>query len=86
MQEVLGFYRPYEYIGTFHREMIGIHLHDVIQLRDHYMPGTGELDYRTLRTFIRPQIVKTIEIHGHQTADDIRRGMVVLGELFGNKR
>ncbi|MBN1493033.1 MAG: TIM barrel protein [Candidatus Omnitrophica bacterium] len=82
IQETLGFYGYGEYIERFHRDMFGVHLHDVRHYRDHNMPCLGEVDFIALESFIKDDVVKVIEVHGHQTKDDIRASLEQLNTIF----
>ncbi len=82
IQESLGFYRSGEYIERFHRDMYGVHMHDVINFRDHAMPCTGEVPFIELESFINDDVVKVIEVHGHQSAEMILAGLEPLETIF----
>lgn len=73
--EQLGFYSPCLYLESFHKKMIGIHLHDIINLQDHYAPFQGEFDWRILRRFNLEKVIKVIEVHSCATSDDILKGV-----------
>jgi sugar phosphate isomerase/epimerase len=82
IQESLGFYHPGEYIGRFHHDLFGVHLHDVLNYRDHAMPCTGEVPFIELESFIGEDVVKVIEVHGHQSKDAILAGFEKLCTIF----
>ena len=60
--------------------LVGVHLHDVIGLRDHRAPGTGDVDFEWLMRRIPPHIPHTYEIdEGERDADLTRAIDVVRG-------
>jgi sugar phosphate isomerase/epimerase len=46
--------------------LIGVHLHDVRELRDHRAPGTGTLDWATILERLPDAIARTCEIDQHE--------------------
>lgn len=84
IQESLGLYDEGAYIEQFKHDLFGVHLHDVIHVRDHNVPGFGEIDFRIFKPFIKEHVYKTIEVHSHQSAEDIRKGVQYLGQIFGS--
>jgi sugar phosphate isomerase/epimerase len=43
-------------------QLIGIHLHDAIGLDDHIPPGSGEIDFKALKPFLKTDTIKVIEL------------------------
>ncbi|MBW2365562.1 MAG: hypothetical protein JRF25_10985, partial [Deltaproteobacteria bacterium] len=53
---------------------IGMHLHDVTGLDDHLSPGQGEIEYGEIRPFMKPGLIKVLEIHSKVEKKELREG------------
>lgn len=60
--EALGLIPRKSLLQSYSDQLIGIHLHDAIGLDDHIPPGSGEIDFKALRTFLKPDTIKVIEL------------------------
>lgn len=78
--ETLGFYQPFEYLESFHKNMVGIHMHDIIGLKDHHAPCSGDFDWLRLRRYDCSHILKVFEVHHTSTPEAITRGVRYLNE------
>jgi len=59
--------------------MIGMHVHDTHNGRDHLAPGMGETDFGMLARYLTdPTTMRTLELHRVVTASDISTGLGVL--------
>lgn len=63
VQENMGLRKQNDLLETYSEEMIGIHLHDARGLDDHFAPGQGEVDYAEIKHFLKPSIIKILEVH-----------------------
>jgi len=70
--EQLGFYSQREWLERFGHRMIGIHLHDNDGLVDHIAPGLGTIDWDLVSKFIPSDAIRTFEVRGFTTPDQIR--------------
>ena len=53
-------------------QLTGFHLHDVSAAgRDHQIPGTGVIDFRMIREFVRPEHVLVLELSPLLTAEEV---------------
>lgn len=82
--ETLGFYQPFEYLESFHKNMVGIHIHDIIGLKDHHAPCSGDFEWLRLRRYDRANILKVFEVHQKSTPEEITRGARYLDENVFN--
>jgi sugar phosphate isomerase/epimerase len=82
VKEYLGFSRHTEYLEVCGRELLGVHLHDVLGHHDHRAPQTGKFDFVGLRSYLTRDTLKVIEVHYPATADEIQRGRAYLEKVF----
>lgn len=76
--EQLGFYSQREWLERFGDRMIGIHLHDNDGLVDHIAPGLGTIDWDLVASFIPHDAIRTFEVRGFTTAEQIRTAQELL--------
>ena len=57
-----GFYSQDAWLNGFAPRMIGVHLHDVIGVKDHRAPGTGEVDFSRLAASLPKDVFRTLEV------------------------
>lgn len=82
--ENLGLGRHKDLLEKFQGRLIGVHLHDIIApMGDHKVPGTGMLDFKILKEYIKEDTLKVIEVHQPAAADEIRRGAEYLKRVLG---
>jgi sugar phosphate isomerase/epimerase len=79
--DVMGFYPFMEWIHRFAGRILGLHLHDVRGVIDHFAPGLGEVDYRQFVKYIPDDAQRTLEVHGINTLEDLSAGLDMLGEI-----
>jgi sugar phosphate isomerase/epimerase len=75
VQQRLGFCSHGEWLSRFKHRMIGIHLHDVLGISDHYAPGKGDINWEILAKYLPPGIVKVCEI-GEWNNEEHMQGVV----------
>jgi sugar phosphate isomerase/epimerase len=62
----------------FGARITGVHLHDVIGIKDHQTPGIGDVDFFKIANFLPSTAYRTLEIGSQATREDIATGMEVL--------
>ena len=78
-------------LHRFHLEnltdrLIGLHIHDVTPPgRDHREPGTGNVDFRALAPFVKPEHVKVFEFSPSLSAEEVLRGSQHVKSLWGDE-
>ena len=60
--EALGLIPRESLLQSYSDQLIGIHLHDAIGLDDHIPPGSGEIDFKALKPFLKADTIKVIEL------------------------
>lgn len=70
----LGFHAHEAWLTAFASRIVGIHFHDVIGLRDHLLPGMGELDFAGLAGWLPSQAVRTCEFDWYFSAAEVQEG------------
>ena len=80
VHENLGICRQKDLLDAYSDRMIGIHLHDVHGLDDHLSPGQGELDYTEITPFLRPDLIKVLEVHPKVDKEQLLEGFRFIQE------
>ena len=76
-----GFVQHEEYLRRYGDRMLGMHIHDTRGPRDHQAPGQGDTDFAMLARYLRPETIKTLELHSSTTAEQIAEGLELLAEI-----
>ncbi len=82
--EKLGFAKHIDYLKTYNKHLLGIHLHDVKEFDDHKAPFTGEINFKKLIPYIKKDTIKVIEAHKPATAKEIISARKKLEKLFSS--
>jgi sugar phosphate isomerase/epimerase len=70
----LGFHRHDDWLAAYAGRIVGVHLHDTAGLRDHLLPGLGELDFDRILAALPPAAVLTCEFDWYFTPQEITAG------------
>lgn len=76
----MGFFPHEEWLRRYASRMIGVHLHDVIGINDHYAPGLGEVDFKMVASYLPENSYKVLEIQGGSSYQQIKAGLSFLVE------
>jgi sugar phosphate isomerase/epimerase len=76
----LGFYPHEEWLKRYASRMIGVHLHDVIGIADHYAPALGEVDFDMVATYLPEDAFRTCEFQVVNTTEQVKAGLKILAE------
>ena len=74
-QENTGICQQKDLLDAYSEKMVGIHLHDVKGLDDHLSPGQGEIDFAEILPFIKPHLIKILEIHSIVKREELLEGI-----------
>jgi sugar phosphate isomerase/epimerase len=67
-------------LDTYGDHLIGVHLHDAIGIEDHIAPGTGEIDFKGLKSYLKPETIKVLELKPHVTECEVTGGIRFIRE------
>jgi sugar phosphate isomerase/epimerase len=83
--DYLGFLEHEEFLRRYGGRLIGMHIHDTLNGRDHQAPGQGATDFGMLARYLRPETIRTLELHRSVTAAEISQALDLLEplEVFG---
>jgi sugar phosphate isomerase/epimerase len=83
--EYAGFVRHEQYLERYARHLVGMHVHDTRNARDHLAPGEGDTDFGMLARYLQPGTLRTLELHRVVTAAEIARALDLLAtyDTFG---
>jgi sugar phosphate isomerase/epimerase len=70
-----------EYLRRYGDRLVGMHVHDTQQARDHRAPGQGTTDFAMLNKYVRPDTILTLELHADVLIEHIEWGVDMLLEL-----
>jgi len=76
----LGFYPHEEWLKRYSSRIIGVHLHDVIGVTDHYAPGLGEVDFDRVAAYLPEDAFRTCELQTTNTAEQVKNSLKFLVE------
>jgi len=76
--DALGQVPHLEWLDRFANRMIGVHLHDVIGITDHQVPGKGEVNFAAIAPYLSDTVQITLEINPNATLSDLSEGLVFL--------
>ena len=72
---VLGLCELDDWLVKFGGRLIGVHLHDVIGVKDHQAPGLGDVDFKHIAAYLPDNAYKTLEIGPQASIEQIASGM-----------
>jgi sugar phosphate isomerase/epimerase len=80
-----GFLEHEEFLRRYGDRLVGMHVHDTLNGRDHLAPGLGQTDFEMLARYLQPSTIKTLELNRGNTPAQISHGLEILErfEPFG---
>jgi len=79
--DYLGFLEHEEFLRRYGSQIVGMHIHDTRDGRDHLAPGLGSTDFGMLGRYLRPDTLRTLELHRSVTATEITSALDLLEPL-----
>jgi sugar phosphate isomerase/epimerase len=85
IKENIGFIAHTMHLESLRDRLFGLHIHDVqFPGRDHCAPGSGTIDFAALKPLVQSATVKVFEFSPSLTADEVRRGVNYVRQLWDN--
>jgi sugar phosphate isomerase/epimerase len=78
----LGFIKEDDYLEAYSKDLLGVHLHNIVGCDDHQAPIRGDLDFSKLKPYIKRDTIKVIEAHHPATAAEIKDSVELLKGVF----
>lgn len=69
-----------DFFETLGKDLVGMHLHDLHGLADHYAPGSGDLDFAPFAPYVRSEVILVVEAHKQSTPQEVKEGIEYLKE------
>jgi sugar phosphate isomerase/epimerase len=60
--------------------LAGAHIHDILELKDHRAPGTGDFPFEILKPYLNRHAIRILEVNRHATVQEVRDGVALLQE------
>jgi sugar phosphate isomerase/epimerase len=79
--DYLGFLEHEEFLRRYGAQIVGMHIHDTHNGRDHLAPGKGSTDFSMLARYLRPETIRTLELNRSVIASDISAALDLLEPL-----
>lgn len=74
------------HLESMSEHLAGFHIHDVqFPGRDHCAPGTGTIDYATLKPFVKPEHIKVFELSPKLPVEAVQQGVAHLKSIWGEQ-
>jgi len=73
--ENLGFFSHQEWLSRFAPRIIGTHLHDVVGIRDHMVPGSGQIDWDLVARYLPAGALRTCEFQSFNSPQEVSAGV-----------
>lgn len=71
-------------LNAYSDKLIGVHLHDAIGIKDHLAPGTGKIDFESLKSYLKPDTIKVLELKPQVADFEVARGIRFIRETMLN--
>ena len=82
VQESLGWAGHRELLERYGKDMVGVHLHDVKGgYDDHYIPGSGGVDFQMVKENLPPDVIKIIEVKPEESLEELKGGIDFLHRI-----
>lgn len=86
IKQNLGFIDHATQLKTLAPRLAGFHIHDVqFPAKDHCPPGSGMVDYASLKPVVKPEHIKVFEFSPGMTAGDAKKGIAHVKGIWGGE-
>jgi len=84
IKENLGFLHHFMHLDGLRDRLYGFHVHDVeFPGRDHRAPGSGVIDWKSLKGIVKPEHLKVFEFSPNLTPDQVKQGVAHIKAIWG---
>lgn len=84
IKENLGFINHSLHLESMAERLLGFHIHDVeFPGRDHRSPGSGIIDFASLKPMVKPEHIKVFEFSPSLKIEEARSGIAHIKTLWG---
>ena len=85
IKQDLGFIDHAQFLGERADRLAGFHIHDVkFPARDHFPPGGGDIDFTSLKPFVKPEHIKVFELSPSLPVDAVKSGIAHVKKIWGD--
>ena len=86
VKQDMGFISHAPHLASLADRLAGFHIHDVkFPARDHFPPGGGDIDFASLKPFVKPEHIKVFELSPKVPLDSVQRGIAHLKRIWGEE-
>ena len=86
IKENLGFIHHALHLESLAPRLAGFHVHDVtFPAGDHAAPGTGTVDFASLKPFVKPEHIKVFELSPSLPVEAVKCGIAHVKLIWGNE-
>ncbi len=78
--EHLGYNSHEEWLRRFAGRMVGVHLHDVVDLTDHLAAGLGQVDWEMVASYLPAGVLRTCEFQSSNSPQQVMAGLQWLAD------
>lgn len=69
------------FLKEYSDKLLGIHLHDIIGFSDHRSPGTGEINFEIISSYLNHHTIKVLEPHDISSREEVIASLSYLQDL-----
>ena len=86
IKQNLGFIDHRLHLQSLAPRLLGFHIHDVeYPDRDHRAPGTGTIDFASLKPMVKPEHIKVFEFSPSLSPEEASTGVAFIKRLWGEE-
>jgi sugar phosphate isomerase/epimerase len=86
IKEHLGFINHRLHLQSLAPRLVGFHVHDVeFPGRDHQAPGTGTVDFASLKPMVKPEHIKVFEFSPRLSPEQAAEGIAFIKRTWGEE-
>ncbi|MEW6188965.1 MAG: TIM barrel protein [Actinomycetota bacterium] len=79
--ECVGFTSQKDFLDGYASNIVGMHLHDAKGREDHFAPGTGDVDFSLIESYLKEETIKVIEVHPKVSRAELLESFKFLKDL-----